>query len=355
MMENEYAEQALRNGACFLLLSSLLSLPASPYNCSMPSSASHLTRGYAIALTSAIILSTTAVFIRYLTQTYQLPALVLAFWRDLIVSTSLFLILRLFWPNLLQLGSHLRYLLIYGFCLAIFNSMWTLSVSLNGAAVSTVLAYSSAAFTALLGRWFLKEPLHWAKLTAVVVSLVGCALVADALAAAAWRVNLTGIITGIASGLLWAVYSLMGRSASQRGLNPWTTLVYTFGLAAAFLLAFNLLGGKFLPGAAVHPADFFWLGNSWIGWGVLILLAAGPTLAGFGLYNVALTHLPSSVANLIATSEPVFTAATAFFFLGERLTWMQVGGSLLVLGGVVLLRLYEGRITSKQLPAEQGV
>ncbi|MEW6094676.1 MAG: EamA family transporter [Chloroflexota bacterium] len=302
----------------------------------------HLTRGYSIALVSAVILSTTAIFIRYLTQTYQLPALVLAFWRDLFVSASLLLILRSFRPALLAPGGHLRYLFAYGLALSIFNSLWTLSVALNGAAVSTVLAYSSAAFTALLGWWFLKEPLHWAKVTAVALGLAGCVLVAGALDPAAWRVNTIGILTGILSGLMWAIYSLMGRSASQRGLNPWTTLLYTFGIAALCLLAFNLAFGCFLPGAATRPADLFWLGEAWLGWGILFLLGVGPTLAGFGLYNVALTRLPSSVANLIATTEPVFTAAIAYFFLGERLTWVQVGGSMMILGGVVLLRVYEG-------------
>ena len=37
------------------------------------STRSDLTRGYTAALASAAILSTTAVFIRYLTQTYRLP------------------------------------------------------------------------------------------------------------------------------------------------------------------------------------------------------------------------------------------------------------------------------------------
>ena len=35
-------------------------------------------RGYGIALISAAVFSTTAIFVRYLTQTYRLPALVLA-------------------------------------------------------------------------------------------------------------------------------------------------------------------------------------------------------------------------------------------------------------------------------------
>jgi drug/metabolite transporter (DMT)-like permease len=317
-----------------------------------PSTArSRLTRGYTIALVSALILSTTAIFIRHLTQTYGLPAIILAFWRDLIVSLSLLLGLGLLRPSLLRAHrSHIGYLLIYGFVLAVFNSLWTLSVALNGAAVATVLVYCSAAFTALLGWWFLKEGLNWAKWVAVVVSLVGCVLVAGALDPAVWRLNLFGSLVGIFSGLLWATYSLMGRSASHRGLNPWTTLYYTFTFAAGFLLIFNLLPGGFLPGAASAPADLFWLGRLWPAWGMLLLLAAGPTLAGFGLYNVALTYLPSSIANLIATSEPVFTAIIAFFLLGERLTWIQIIGSLMILGGVILLRIYEGRQVLKTPP-----
>ena len=70
----------------------------------------------------------------------------------------------------------------------------------------------------------------------------------------------------------------------------------------------------------------------------MILLAAGPTVAGFGLYNSSLGLLPASVANLILTTEPVFTAVLAYFLLGEQLTRLQIGGSVLILGGVLLLR-----------------
>ena len=308
----------------------------------------HLTRGYSVAFLSAVILSTTAIFIRYLTQTYHLPALVLAFWREVFVAVSMLVALGVLHPLLLRVDRlALRYLVVYGLVLAFFNSFWTLSVALNGAAVSTVLAYCSAGFTALLGWWLLHERLDWAKLLAVGLCLGGCVLVSGALDPAAWRVNLLGIVTGVLSGLFYAIYSLMGRSASQRGLNPWTTLVYTFGFAAVFLLAFNLLGRGFLPGAITRRADFLWLGADWAGWGILLLLAMGPTLAGYGLYNVSLTYLPSSVANLIVSLEPAFTAAIAYFLLDERLSWVQVGGSLLILSGVVFLRIYEGWLVGK--------
>jgi drug/metabolite transporter (DMT)-like permease len=322
-----------------------------PYNQSMSIPTiqkAHLTRGYTAAFFSAVILSFTSLFIRYLTQTYMLPALVLAFWRDFFVTLSLFFALRLLKPALLRVKrKYLLYLVLYGLVLAIFNSLWTLSVALNGAAVSTVLAYCSAGFTALLGRWLLKERLDWSKLLAVGFCLAGCVLVSGALEPAAWRVNLLGIITGVLSGLLYAFYSLMGRSASQRGLNPWSTILYAFGFAAIFLLLFNLLGRSFLPGAITRTADFLWLGKAWAGWGILFLLAVGPTLAGFGLYNISMIYLPSSVANLILTLEPALTSISAYLLLAERFTWVQVGGSLLILGGVVFLRIYEGWLAGR--------
>jgi drug/metabolite transporter (DMT)-like permease len=57
---------------------------------------------------------------------------------------------------------------------------------------------------------------------------------------------------------------------------------------------------------------------------------------------VSLTYLPSSVANLVVTLEPAFTAVIAYLLLGERLSWIQIIGSLLILSGVVFLRVYEG-------------
>lgn len=304
----------------------------------------NLARGYPVALISSAILATTAILIRYLTQTYHLPALVLAFWRDTFVALSL--LPALLWlrrRRLLVARADLVYLLAYGLLLAFFNASWTLSVAVNGAAVATFLVYCSTAFTAVLARWLLKERLDWTKLLAVGLSLGGCVLVSGALDAGAWQANLVGIVTGVFAGLCYAVYSLMGRSAAQRGLDPWTTLGYTFAVAALCLLLFNLVSAGFVPGAAARPADLFWLGSALPGWGVLLALAVGPTLLGFGLYNVSLTYLPSSVANLILTVEPVFTAAMAYFWLGERLSLIQILGSLLILGGVVFLRVTEGR------------
>ena len=159
-----------------------------------------------------------------------------------------------------------------------------------------------------------------------------------------------GFLVGILSGLGYAAYSLMGRSATQRGLNPWTTVLYTFGFATVILLFLNLVPGNMIPGTASHIPDMFWLADNLLGWGILLLLAAGPTLLGFGLYNSSLVYLPASIANLVLTMEPVFTAAIAYILLGERLSFEQIIGSILIVVGVILLRLNEGRqVNGKQM------
>jgi drug/metabolite transporter (DMT)-like permease len=304
-------------------------------------SAKSQARGYALAVIAAVFLSTTAIFIRYLTQTYAIPALVLALWRDVFVVVTLVAVFVIARPSLLRAGArHLPYLALYGLVLALFNSLWTLSVALNGAAVATVLAYCSSAFTAILGRIFLRESMGWAKVAAVTMSLCGCALVAGILELGSWEGNLAGVLIGVATGLAYALYSLFGRSAANRGLSPWTTLIYTFAFASVFLFLVNCLPGAPLPGSSRALGDILWLGSSWKGWLMLFLLAAVPTVGGFGLYNVSLSILPSSVASLIVSLEPVFTAVTAYFLLGEMLTAVQLLGAALILGGVALLRLF---------------
>ena len=314
---------------------------------------SPVNKAYFIALASAAFLSTTAILIRYLTLNYDMPALVLAFWRDFFVVFTVLPILFIKQRGLLKIDQkQYKFLLIYGFILAIFNSFWTLSVAFNGAAVATVLCYCSAAFTAILGKWLLKEELGWIKILAIICSLTGCVLVSGALDMAVWHTNMVGILSGILSGLAYAAYSLMGRSASQRGLNPWTTLLFTFAFAGLFLLIVNMFPALEFPGLAKDPADLFWLGTDWKGWLPLFILAAVPTVMGFGLYNVSLQYLPASVVNLVATSEPVFTTITAYLVFGERLDVLELLGSVLVLGGVVILRLGRGIKSGMVVPLE---
>jgi len=298
---------------------------------------STFSRGYIIALVATFLWSTTGPLISYLNKTYALPSLVLAYWRDLFVSFGMLVGLLIFSRARFQLDRvHWKFMIFYGFTLAIFNSMWTFSVQYNGAAVATVLAFSSPAMTAILSRLIFKERFNSVKILSIILSLIGTILVSGAHDPSIWRLNPLGIIFGLLTGLFFAFYNLEGKHASDTSIDSWTALLYSFAIASFFIFLFNL-GVDSISGKPLL-SELLWLGNSTVAWGILFFLGVAPTLGGFGLYTLSLRYLAPTVANLIATLEPALTAIWAYIFLSEQLNAIQWIGSFLVFTGVILLR-----------------
>ena len=299
-------------------------------------------RGYAIAIFGIAVWSATATFIAYLTSRYDFPPFLLAAWRDAIAGVTVWLVLRAVRPNLLRMPrSQWGFIFGYGLLLSGFNALWTVSVVLNGAAVSTVMVYSSAAFTALIAWRMFGEGMSLPKIAAVLLGIGGCVLVAGANNPAAWQSNLLGVVTGLVSGS--GVHRLLadGQSGSPARHFFLGSPDLHLHAGAVLLVAYNFLlpelGGVTLGSPTLLPA------LDTRGWVALLLLGLGPTIGGYGLYNYSLGFLPASVVNLLATMEPAMTAIQSYLLLGERFTLPQIIGSLLIIGGVVIIRLMEGR------------
>lgn len=286
------------------------------------------TQGILIALVGTTAWATTGIFISYLLRNFTLHPLTLAFWRDLFVAVAIIAALAVLRPSALKLTRRdVPFFIVYGFFgLAVFNGLWTESVDKNGAAVATVLAYSSPAFTVILARLFLRESLTPRKVLATALSLLGCTLVAQAFSADVWRTNAFGILVGLGTGLAFAFYSLAGRWSSAQFSNAWTVTAYGF-LFAAMGLALTQT-----------PDSLFSMGTQWNGWIILAVLAIGPTVMGFGLYTLSLRYLQASVASLIASLEPALTAVMAIIILGESLSPGQWFGAILILLAVALVQ-----------------
>ncbi len=305
-----------------------------------------LNHGYTLGLIGIAFWSTTAIFISYLLKNYPLQPLTLAFWRDLFVVGALTIGLAAFRRSALRSApQQRRFLILYGVSLTLMNISWTLSVALNGAAVSTVMVYASPGITAIAAHFVFKERISLIRVFAFIGSLIGCVFVARATDPAQWNVNAGGILIGVLSACGFAFYSLMGKAASHRRIHSWTATLSAFRVATIFLLPTTLItlaiGQATAPLGAAASYNLFSLGKQWDGWLILFILAVVPTLGGFGLYTASLGYLPAGTANLLATLEPVLTTILAYLLLHESLSSTQLIGGALIVFSVISLRLEE--------------
>ena len=285
-------------------------------------------RGYVIVLTGTVIWALTGVVIKILLTRYGMETMAIAFWRVSIVAAFVFVALLVLDAKQLRIAPRdLPLFAFYGLIgVAAHQIVWITSVQYNGAAVATVIIYTSPAIVAIFAWRWMRETIDRTKLVALALTIFGIVLVARAYDPAQIQLNEIGLAAGIGSAFTFATYSLVGRVAT-RTYTAWTSLFYAFLFGTIFLLPVSLLVHSFASGNL--PLD---------GWTTLVFLALVPTLGGFGAYTIGLSHLPASVASILAAFEPVTTAIVAYFVFGETLDALQLTGAAMILASVVLLR-----------------
>lgn len=287
----------------------------------------HSQIGFGLALLAAMVWSGTGPGIKYLLDTYHVPNLTVAFWRDAFIALACVSVFGLFRPGVLRVNrKELRaYALVGTFSIGMYHALWVLSIALNGAAVAVVLIYTFPVFVTL-GSWLIfREPLRRIHVGALAVSLLGCALLARVYDPSALRLNWLGVVIGIGTGVAHAVYVLFSQHSIQTR-SAWTSLTYTMLFGAIALLVMSLVA---------RPSDMMAVGNTPTPWLILLGLAIGPTLGGYALFTLSLRYLPGTVASLVVVSEAPAGALLAFVLLGERLELLQLVGIALILGAAI--------------------
>jgi len=304
--------------------------------------------GYPLTLFAALIWAATSPGIKYLLDTYHIPALTVALWRDVFMGLACLGALLALRPALLKVRPRdLRGFALTGVVsIGLYHALWVYSIALNGAAVAIVLIYTFPTFVTL-GAWlFFRERITWPQAAALALSLAGCALLARAYDPAVLRVSWVGTLVGLATGLTHAGYVLFSQRAVAKH-SPWTSLTYTVLFGSLALLV--------ISGAAA-PRDILAVGSTPAPWLALMALSLGPTLVGYAVFTLALRYIPARTASLLAVVEAPVSTLLAVFFLGERLEPAQVVGIGLILGAIALPQLLAPRgAPEAAAPAEEPV
>jgi drug/metabolite transporter (DMT)-like permease len=257
---------------------------------------------------------------------HGLDPLAVVTWRALFAAGILLIILAALRRDLLAVRPRdLPFFAAYGFLAVTLNFLAYFSaVKYTTMAVAVILLYTYPAFVTVLSAALLGERLTARKGWALLLTFAGTVLVIQVYQPAALRVNLRGILWGLAAGITAALYSLFGKKALGR-YSPFTVVLYAFGVGGIFLALWR------------GPAGLLAARYSGAVWLLLLGLAAIPTLGGYASYTAGLQRLEASRASILATWEVVAAAGFGYVLFGEALEAVQVAGALLVAIGIVSL------------------
>ena len=279
---------------------------------------------YLTLFLGVLSVSFAAVFIRLA----DAPPLVIAAYRMLIAATVItpFYMIRsrglpqklLKWDVLLMLLSAVF--------LAFHFGLWITSLEYTSIASSVVLATSHPVFVAVISYFLWQERLNRKAVMGIVVALGGVAIInygGFALSSDVIFGNMLALLSAAAIG----IYLIIGRHLKERiRLLPYLSTVY--GGAALILLSVTLIAGYSFVGYSTNT--YF----------MLLLLALVPQLAGHSLLNRAVRLMPATIVSVAILGEPVGAVALGYIIIGEGITVIEVIGSLLTLGGILIVMLY---------------
>lgn len=171
-----------------------------------------------------------------------------------------------------------------------------------------------------------------------VLALVGLAFVVDVLGPS--RVDLVGVVWGLASAVCVCAYFLLPGGGGERPTPP--LLMISGGMVVgALLLTVTGLTGITPLRAGSSTGVLGGVETSWIVIGAMLVVLS--TVVSYVAGVVAIRRLDTRVASFVGLSEVLFGVLAAWLLVSQIPTPTQLFGGVLILFGIVLIRRAEIR------------
>ena len=221
------------------------------------------------------------------------------------------------WARQGQLLSLFPPVVLQGLFLTGSSLFYFLALKTLSAGMATVILFAHPVLVALFSVWFFKEKLTPRMLLGLALAMLGISLISGLFGSGQTDLSVKGIIWSLLACCSYTGYSLMG----QKTLAVYEPLSIT---ATVSLLAIGIL----IP---VFPGDLALLAHV-NGTQILITLVMAilSTLLAILFFLKGVQKIGAAKATLISTAEPMFCLLLAFLVLGEKLTPIELAGSILI-------------------------
>lgn len=212
------------------------------------------------------------------------------------------------------------------FSITFFNWCYFFTMDQLGVSIAVIFLYTSPAFVALLSFLFLKEAMQGRKIVAIAGTIVGCILITGNPVQNRETLTMIGVLTGLGSGLGYALYTIFGKLALKY-YSPFTVTLYTFIVAAVVLVPFTGIWQKL---NILFNTETLLFATG---------LAFVPTVMAYLMYTWGLERTEGSIASVIATVEPIVATILGVFLYNERMGALHVAGAVLILISVMIINI----------------
>ncbi|MGN1179802.1 MAG: DMT family transporter [Suilimivivens sp.] len=253
----------------------------------------------------------------------------ICFIRSIVTLISLFFIIILFRRSALRVRLKDIWCFIGtgAFSVTFFNFCYFKTMTLTSLSVAAVLLYTAPAFVMLMSAFLFQEKLSLQKIAALVIVFFGCAFVSG-IVGGAGALSAKGILYGLGAGFGYALYSIFGRYALQKGYDSLTISFYTF-LCSSICTLFLADGSAVAEAFSGNPALLC----------KTIMLVLVVTLFPYLCYTKGLSGVENGTASVLASIEPVVATLVGVIIYKETLNVWNVIGICLVLLSIVMINL----------------
>jgi drug/metabolite transporter (DMT)-like permease len=208
---------------------------------------------------------------------------------------------------------------------AFFNVCYFTCMHYATLSVAAILLYTAPSFVMVFSYFLFKEKIGRRKLIALALAFAGCVLTSGGLGGT--KLSTMGLLTGLGAGLGYALYSIFGKFAIQRGYSSYTITTYTFLFALVGTVPFLNLRHFVICIAEAGGTNLF----------TYAALTFMTTVAAYLLYTAGLRGMENGRASIIASIEPVMASLVGFFLYKEAFSIPGIIGMILVLTSCVLV------------------
>lgn len=226
-----------------------------------------------------------------------------------------------------------------------FNYCYFRLIEISSLSVAAVMLYTAPVFVMLMSAVLFHEKITPVKVVALIATFVGCCCVTGVVGSKV-HLSLPAILLGLGAGLGYALYSIFGRFALERGYHSFTINLYTFFFAALACAPLVDIGKIFSVCASSVSMGVF-----------SVLCGLITTVIPYITYNFGLAGVETGKAAIIASIEPVVATLIGVFVFHENLTTGNVIGIALVLAAIVMCNLpgrETGSVRNKPAGKETG-